>query len=313
MRPPPSAAGRAALAALVGLAFAGRAGAQSPVRLALLDTASLLAPRLVESSGAAMSGLAPGVVWTHNDSGDGPFLYATDAGGRDLGRVRIEGAHNTDWEDLGAGPCFVAPGRCLYVGDIGDNRRRRRAVVVYRVREPTPPRSPGDTSRAVPVLDSMVLRYPDHAHDAEALAVTPDGTLLLITKEVGGPPLLFRADATTGPVDRALIAMGHMAVRTSVLTGRLVTGAAVAPGDSLLVVRTYVSVHFFRLRHGAAPEALEPPEGITIPFVEPQGEGVTFDGPDRLILTSEQGQASRGTIIRLRIVTAWPGDRPPTH
>ena len=93
----------------------------------------------------------------------------------------------------------------------------------------------------------------------------------------------------------------------------LVIGAAVAPGDSLLVVRTYVSLHFFRLRNGweVTPEGTR--GGIAIPVVEPQGEGVTFDGPDRLILTSERGQAARGTIVRLRIVRGPDPVAHPTH
>lgn len=286
--------------------------AQTPVRLTILDTAALLAPRLVESSGAAMSALVAGVVWTHNDSGDGPFLYATDAFGRDLGRVRVEGARNVDWEDLAAGPCVVVPGRCLYIGDIGDNGRRRDHIVVYRIREPRPPDSPRDTLRGVPVLDSLVLHYPDRRHNAEALAVTGDGTLLLITKELAGPPLLFRAGVGPGPAVRGLAAAGPLDMVTSLLSGRVVTGAALAPGDSLLAVRTYVSIHFFRLGRGASPVPLGPRSGITIPVIEPQGEGVCFDGPGRLILTSERGQARRGTIARLLIVPSQgPQGRPP--
>jgi hypothetical protein len=287
--------------------------AQASLRLTILDTAALRAPRLDESSGAAMSTLVPGVVWTHNDSGDGPYLYATDLSGRDLGRVRVEGAHATDWEDLAAGPCIVAPGRCLYVGDIGDNGRRRTRIVVYRLREPRPPSGASDTLRAVPVLDSLVLRYPSRRRDAEALAVTGDGTILLVSKEFSGSPLLFRADARVpgGPQD--LIEVGPLEMRSGLLPGRLVTGAAVAPGDSLLVVRTYVSLHFFRLHHGweTAPDGTR--AGITIPVVEPQGEGVTFDGPDRLVLTSERGQSAHGSILRLGIVRGPNPVARPTH
>ena len=36
-------------------------------------------PRITESSGLAASKLHPGVYWTHNDSGDGPYVYAIDS------------------------------------------------------------------------------------------------------------------------------------------------------------------------------------------------------------------------------------------
>lgn len=273
--------------------------AQAQARLVVTDTARLHAPRLIESSGVAAS-RTPGVFWSHNDSGDGPVLYATDAAGRDLGAVRVTGARARDWEDIAAGPCFVAPGRCLYIGDIGDNAARRPHVVIYRVREPEPPSAPGDTLRSAPALDSIVLRYPDHPHNAEALAVTGGGAILLVTKDMGAPATLFRARAT-GPATQRLDRVGPLPIRISPVTGRLVTGADVAPGDSLFAVRTYISLHLFRLHGDEVPTPLDRPDGCTLPFVEPQGEGIAFDGPDHLVLTSEQGASERGTIARFRL------------
>src|SRR2546425_6370951 len=45
----------------------------------LLLQATFHSPRLVESSGVAVSRAYPGVLWTHNDSGDRPYLYTTRA------------------------------------------------------------------------------------------------------------------------------------------------------------------------------------------------------------------------------------------
>ena len=81
----------------------------------------------------------------------------------------------------------------------------------------------------------------------------------------------------------------------------MVTGAAVSPDGDVLAVRTYSSLHFFRLRGDSLPSPLTPPEGLTIPFVEPQGEGVAFLSPDLLVLTSERGGADHATIARLRV------------
>lgn len=301
---------RFALIAAGVAAVATHARAQTPLRVEVIDTARLAAPRLVESSGVVASALVPGVYWSHNDSGDGPILYATDSAGRDLGAVRVAPARAVDWEEIAAGPCVVAPERCLYAADIGDNRRRRTHVAVYRLREPEPPRAPADTLRSVPLLDSLVLVYPDGPHDAEALVVTPGGTVLLVTKDLFGPAALYRTTTAAGSAPHALAAVGPLPLETSILTGRLVTGAALASDGTLLVLRTYVSLHFFRLRGDSIPVALNSRHGITIPVVEPQGEGIAFDGPDRLVLTSERGEAERGTITRLRIVF---GERPANH
>lgn len=291
---------RPTILAAAALACAGGAAAQGRPSVALLDTALLAAPRLTESSGVAPSRRQPGVYWSLNDSGDDAVLYATDSTGRDLGFVRVAGARNVDWEDLAIGPCVVSAETCLYVADIGDNRASRPYVVIYRVPEPEPPASPADTLRTAPVLDSIVLSYPDHPRDAEALAVDRGGALLLVTKELFGQAPLFRTRAGEGG---AVVLERSLALPVSVdlVRGRLVTGAALSPDGDVLVVRTYVSLHLFKRGSEAFDVPLTPPEGIPIPVVEAQGEAVAFDGPARLVLTSERGFGSHAVLTRLRV------------
>jgi hypothetical protein len=273
----------------------GTAEAQS---VTVIDTALLAAPRLIESSGVTASARA-GVFWSHNDSGDGPFLYAADSVGHDLGRVRVRGASAVDWEDIEAGPCFVVPGRCLYIGDIGDNRARRTHVTLYRIPEPAVPAGASDTLGTVDVLDSLIIRYPGGPRDAEAVIVTPDGWLLLVSKPRDGRPRQFWARVdVSGPL--TLSDGGPLPITVNLARGRLVTGGAATPDGRWVVLRTYVSLHFFE-REGTLLRPATRPDGIPIPVVEAQGEGITFEGPDRLVLTSEQGQAGHGMILRLRV------------
>ena len=58
--------------------------------------ATFQSPRVLESSGVAISRQYPGVVWTHNDSGDGPYLYATDLTGAARGFLLVSGADAFD-------------------------------------------------------------------------------------------------------------------------------------------------------------------------------------------------------------------------
>ncbi len=280
--------------------FAPRTLPGQAAAVSLLDAATLRAPRLGESSGVAASRRRPGVFWTMNDSGDGPFLYATDSAGSDLGAVRVRNATNVDWEDLATGPCPDGSS-CLYIGDIGDNNARRSHVVVYRLAEPDPPTGSADDRRTVPTLDSLILRYPDRPHDAEALAVTHDGWLLVVTKDLSGPPRLFRAALGANTPEQTFEPLGELPIVTSVPRGRLVTGADVSPDGRWLVVRTYVSLHIFRLEAGGRVTAVTGNFGLVIPIVETQGEAVAFDGPDRLVLTSERGRNDRPTLARLRL------------
>ena len=297
---------RGTVAVLLVCAVPGPAAGQAPLRVSLLDTAVLEARRLTESSGVAPSARVRGVLWTHNDSGDEPRLYATDSAGHDLGSVRVAGAGNVDWEDMASAPCAGAAAPCLFVADIGDNARRRRTVVIYELEEPAPPLAPSDTARDVPLRSTTVLRYPDRPHDAEAIVVEPSGTMLIITKELAGRPRVYRlpprsAPQRAGQVD-TLQLVGPLDVAPSVPRMRLVTGAAVSPDGKTLVVRTYSSLHFYRLHADSMPTPLTLPEGLSIPVVEPQGEGVTFAGPDRLVLTSERGLADHSLVSRLKIL-----------
>lgn len=268
--------------------------AQRPPRVAveLIDTAVITAPELDELSGIDVS-RRPGVYWLHNDSGDRPLLYAVDSTGRVLGAYRVRGAVNRDWEALAAGPCVVTEGRCLYIGDIGNNNRRRERVVVYRLREP----EPGGPDSVAQLLDSIVLRWGDQPHDAEGLAVTPDGRVLMTAKDFRGPAMLYSWAATATDVRPApLCALG---LRIEPFTGRVVTGLAVSPDGTVLAVRTYVSIHLFRLDRACS--ALTGPSGIVIPVVESQGEAIAFEAADRLVLVSERGSAEHAIITRLRI------------
>jgi hypothetical protein len=128
---------------LVSLSLLQSAAAAATVGL----TAPLRSPRLTESSGVAVSRAHPGIVWTHNDSGDGPYLYATDLHGNDRGAIRVSGAAAVDWEDMALAPCPSGRGECVYLADTGDNLERRTSVTIYAVAEPDPPLVAADTQR----------------------------------------------------------------------------------------------------------------------------------------------------------------------
>jgi hypothetical protein len=287
---------------LVGLiaVLAGRsAAAQSPMTLVVRDTAVLAAAELGESSGLAPSRRA-GAYWTINDSGSEPVLYLIDSSGADAGRVRVAGARNVDWEDLAAGPCPPPThGRCLYVADTGDNGSRRSSVSIYVLREPDLPTGPADTLRTAAVLGATRLRYPTGPRDAEGLAVLRAGTVLLATKPRTGEPELYEVSIRPGSTIVAR-PLATLPIPANVVTGSLVTGIALAPDGRLLAVRTYRHVYFFHLRDGAL-EPAAPATGVLIPVVESQGEAVTFEGPDRMVLSSERGYRRHAILTRLSI------------
>jgi hypothetical protein len=149
---------------------------------------------LVEASGIVASRAHPGILYSHNDSGDTARVIAFDEKGTFLAQLDVTGATATDWEDIAVGPCPA--GSCIYVGDIGDNATNRATKTVYRF--PEPALVPGQATGTINVTGVQAFPFtypvgPDLFHNAETLLVHPiTGELYVVTKEnVGVPSTVF--------------------------------------------------------------------------------------------------------------------------
>lgn len=283
----------------------------------VLLQANFQSPRVVESSGVAVSQAHPGVLWTHNDSGDGPYLYATDLTGRDLGWLLVPGAEAIDWEDMALGPCPVLlltrPAStaqrgtaCIYLADTGDNGRDRRTVTVYAIPEPRPPVGPGDTLRTTGAPLVLRLRYPDGAHDVEAIYVAPrDTALYLVSKGREGPIRLYRVDraswrrpSQTGSADVVVAtAVQKLDIRPSPEAGRVITGAAIRSDGRVVALRTYSEIFlFYPGVGGRLTPARERSCNIAGLERGGGGEAIDFLGDSTFVLTSEAAGRQPGTI-----------------
>ncbi len=129
------------------------------------------AEELVESSGICLGNATPGreLLWSHNDSGDRPRLFALSRSGQLLATVDIVGASAADWEDV----CSFHRGGKWYiaVADVGDNQGRRTSVVIYVIEEPSLQGVDGASvgRLAVPLAMAIPVRYPTGACDCEVL------------------------------------------------------------------------------------------------------------------------------------------------
>jgi hypothetical protein len=264
-------------------------------------TGRFQSPRVTESSGVAVSRAYPGTLWTHNDSGDGPYLYATDLRGTDRGAIRVSGANAVDWEDIALGPCPNGPDSCLYVGDTGDNLERRTSVVVYAVGEPRPPAVAADTQRVTVAALALTLRYPDGPHDVEALYVSPrDTAVYLVSKGRGGTIRLYRAGRGAWDAHRIVTAtlLQTLPITPDRSAGRLVTGAAIREDGTLVAIRTYTEIYFFT--PGSDGRLVPRGRPCVLDSLERVGEGIDFRDDSTLVLTSEADLLGRGTIDTAR-------------
>jgi hypothetical protein len=132
---------------------------------------------LTEISGLIASPQFDNVLYGINDSGNNPIVYRLDKYGKDLGEIEIKGAKNTDWEAISIGNCEFAE-KCLFIADIGDNKRSRKKVRIYIVPEPS------QNAKVVQVAKEVEFTYPDVPHDAESLFIDNSGHIYVIQKNI---------------------------------------------------------------------------------------------------------------------------------
>lgn len=255
-------------------------------------------PALDESSGLVASRTVPGVYWTHNDSGDGPFIYAIGSKGESFGVWRVNGAGADDWEDIAAGPGPDKNKSYLYIGDIGDNNSTRKEIVVYRVLEPTPTVADSKTTAAKPNstenAEVIRLRYPDGKHDAETLLVNPlTGDIYIITKVALESPTVYEAKAPF-EFNKPIAMKGRGQLKIPSLFGGILTGGSVSPDG-----RRIALVDYFQAYEAVLPkdshdfDAIWKVRLVPIDFGKrKQGEGIAYRLDGRALLGTSEGKSS---------------------
>ncbi len=286
------------LAALVAVPAAAQSPWTSTPPTSLVQIGTFQDTSLIEASAAAASREQPGVIWTLNDSGNAPWVFAVDSTGRGLGVFRVAGARNFDWETLTVSPCPA--GSCLIIGDIGDNPETRPSVTLYRIPEPRIAGiAPGELAVTAPA-ESLTIRYPDGPHDVEAIYADGSGNLFFVTKGRTKGVFLFRLPASAWNKGEPAVPelVDSLPITPDISIGQWVTDAALSPDGQRVAVRTYSAVFFFAVQPGGR---LSPDRGLECFFglIEPQGEGITWLDNSRLLLTSESSSTSRGTLYLL--------------
>ena len=235
-----------------------------------------------ESSGIVASRKHPGVFWTHNDSGNGPFLFAITREGSLVAEYPVgSSARNNDWEAISTDD----EGH-LYIADIGNNDLKRDRILVYRVDEPDPStagkRGKGPTLKVNQVLR---LKYPDKPFDAESFFVFK-ARGYVISKQINGKNAsVYGFDLAAGGAEPA--ALQHVC---DLPLRSPVTDAAISADGQRLAVMTVTGPNLFQINGDVAAAAKAQPASVTyFDFKDMNMEGVTFV-EEGLLATTEEGQ-----------------------
>ena len=191
---------------------------------------ALLPTEVSETSGLFFHN---GRLWTHNDSGGKPILYALDTTTFEVvQRITLAQVKNKDWEEV------CTDGESVFVGDFGNNKGSRKNLRIFTFPLSALP-AEGDT---IIQVDSILFRFADqtnfekrkheHDYDCEAMFATDNCLYLLSKGWATGTTRLYRLPKTPGK---------HMAeVVNSFDSQGLITGADYDRESRTLVVVGYV-------------------------------------------------------------------------
>ncbi|WP_327115973.1 WD40 repeat domain-containing protein [Streptomyces sp. NBC_01341] len=235
-------------------------------------------PRITESSGLAASRIHPGVYWTHNDSEDGPYVYAVDSRtGKTVATITMKGVGEPrDVEAISLGP----DGN-LYVGDIGDNLDGSwDHVWIYRF--PEPKKLADATVRAT----QFDVKYADGARNAEAMMVHPvTGRVYIASKKEGGGGLYEGPEKLTAGGTNVFRRVGEVP---------WVTDGAFSPDGKELVLRSYFSARGYAFANGR----LGADHAVSVPL-QGQAESVTYTADGSAMMFGSEGE--RSEVLRVDV------------
>jgi hypothetical protein len=229
--------------------------------------------RLREISGMAWSILHTDILWLHNDSGGGPYLFAVNSKTcATVARVRLANAPARDYEAIATGR-DAAGKATIWVGDIGDNNNSWLSVRILAV--PEPARLVDDETL---VSTTYRFTYNDGSHNAETLLADPrTPKFWVVTKQLlngqlwAVPPLQADHIGTAKPVADA---------------GGIATDGSISPDGSRTVVRDYFGASVYAGLPSATSFETELAR-LTLPL-EPQGEAIAWGQDGRSLLVASE-------------------------
>jgi hypothetical protein len=239
---------------------------------------------LDEPSGLIVSPLEPDVLWTHNDAGDQPRLFAMTPTGTVLREYLVSNVAMGDWEDL------AIAGDTLWIGDLGADADSPALLVAV----PLPVVGAGDDEEGVLVPDDVLaVSFPGSRPDVEAIFYDErSARMVLVSRAAGASTDVFTLDLADGEA----VVLTTLTFGQGALTGdEEVTGGASAVDGSSFALRTRSTAFLWERGSDDLDDAFESdPCPIAIDGT-PGGETIAFDGNETIYL---MGDGSHAAIVR---------------
>jgi hypothetical protein len=296
-------------AATLLFSLTGNLSAQEPGFGARVDLALIQPAEVNEASGLAAGRNNPGILWTHNDSGDKSRIFALNEKGELLATCYLAGIKTRDCEDIAAGIGPVAGENYLYLGDMGDNKAQHETCSIYRFIEPRINPELRDQTLTISGPEIINFRYVDGPRDAETLMADPvSGDLYIVSKRDSSSRvyrLPFPQSAGFTLTAEYLFPLPF---------NYAVSGDISADGGDM-VIKNYQQIFYWpRSSRATVAEALLEKMAVLPYTPEPQGEAICWrlDGGGYYTLSEEALGVKPHLYFYPRLPAVQPGEPAPS-
>lgn len=239
-----------------------------------------------EASGLAASRKHPGYLYTHNDHGDGPYIYVISASsGHREATFTLSGVTSNDWEDIALGPCKAGNTSefCIYIGDFGDGGSGA-VNNIYRVVEPD-----NVQSQTINVALSDRMEFTWDQTDCETLMVDPSANLYIISKVDNGAGTVAKIP-TSAWGSGSRVDVSSTAILNIDSTKKDPTGGDISHDGNEVLIKAKHAIFYWNTNGGSDYLTILQKAGNKVNYIdEPQGEAVCWDAAGLGYYTLSEG------------------------
>jgi hypothetical protein len=224
--------------------------------------------KLEEASGLAASLNNPGLLWAHNDSGNGAAVFLIDQKLEVKLTCKLNGVKNRDWEDIAVGP-GPEPGKTyVYVAEIGDNLARYQYKMIYRFEEPV--LDAAEKELTITQFDTITFQLEGEVKDTEALMINPLNKNMYIVSKRERPVYLYELKYPHSTKDTLT------ASKITALPYTQIVAADFSANGKEIIMKNYLNVYYWKVDGRPIADVLKERPYVLTYKEEPQGEAITF-------------------------------------
>lgn len=250
-----------------------------------------------EASGLVASKIQKDMLIWSNDSGGTAALHASGMDGKIKRTVNLRGFTNTDFEALSMGPCIENKDEnCIYIGDIGDGIGWRSSFKIGVFKE-------ADFWKSTTISPEATINYsyPKANENAEGMIVTPEGRILILTKNQSGISQIYHVESNArvthlGAIDLNNVVGGFRG------KGPRITDASLSADGSKVLILTYGDIVEVNASLVMTPQARTAwKKGVDYNVIKgpalAQQETIAYTADNSFIVSTEIGDGSTADVF----------------